>query len=81
MTGELFQFGFLHTRNVQLQEKFDKQKIGAFGTTFIAKICHSPWSSFIFLLSKVHVYNKNTFGSAGGSGRKLCIEIFGMLHL
>jgi hypothetical protein len=56
--------------NVKLQEKIDKQKIGAFGTTFIAKICHSPWSSSVFLLSKVHNHHKNSFGGAGGSGRK-----------
>jgi hypothetical protein len=47
------------------------QKIGAFDTTFIAKICHSPWSSFVFLLSKVLEVRAEFF----------CIEIVGMLHL
>jgi hypothetical protein len=65
-----FNLIFYSQANVKLQGKFDKQKNGALGTTIIAKICHSPWSSFIFLLSKVHIYHKNSFGGAGGPGRK-----------
>jgi hypothetical protein len=56
LTGGRFQsfnLIFYSQLNVKLQGKIDKEKIGAFGTTFIAKICDSPWSSFIFLLSKV----------------------------
>jgi hypothetical protein len=61
---------FYSQANVKLQGKIDKPKIGASGTTIIAKICDSPWSSSVFLLSKVHIHHKNSFGGAGGSGRK-----------
>jgi hypothetical protein len=58
---------FYSQPNVKLQGKIDKQKIGAFGTTIIAKIGHSIWLSSVFLLSKVHIHHKNSFGGAGGS--------------
>jgi hypothetical protein len=64
---------FYSQPNVKLQGKIDKQKIGAFGTTFIAKNCDSSWSSFVFLLSKVHIHHKNSFSGSSAGAENICI--------
>jgi hypothetical protein len=74
ITGELVQFDYLSTNKRPITRENWQAKNRNIWLHLIATISDFPW--FIF-----HVYNKKTFGGAGGPDRKYCIEIFGMLHL
>jgi hypothetical protein len=81
LTSDLFQFGFLLTTKRQTTRKIWQAKNWRVWYHLYSENLWLSLIEFRFSAVKSAYSPQNSFGGAGGSGRKNYVEIFGLLHL